>query len=1180
MEEPNPIIPFEFADCDAFLASLDENSSSSIAQKQQQSQDILRAQQLQFQQQQLQLRQAQQQPSHIQHPPPAQPIMIGQPSLNDFVSMSAEVTGDSVLTQDWSQQDSQQMYTDPYALSRQQQQLRQQQVQQQQQQRQQQQQSYSSNSTPLSSPLSVNSMPIQEQTNVGFIGGADMLYPASTIAMSNLTYATGPIASTTTATAASTGSFDGSAPSSTPAYPITPPYPSAPTGSSVGGGDADTSSPDMADYANTSAAGVAAPSYYPTQGLLPGGAAASSNDILPPSLIQQGPIIHQQQPTTILQPQPQLLSQHSPPQQIYAADLQQQQQQYPAIYSTEDQQGVSPRSYSNQSPNAQSPQSAYSPQSPGSVDVKDEDDDYEGTGHAGSKGSIKRERQHSSTHIDAKGNKISKPKKEKTSHNMIEKRYRTNINDKILALRDCVPSLRCVVNGTPRTSEELEGLTPASKLNKATVLTKATEYILHLQKRNAILLKELSDLRTHRVDSTASSPNDMASTSVLGGLPPNIMSAYPNLQQDPRQGFNGNGFASKVMMCSMAGLMGAGLMGEGSDTQGLSVLPFTGIFTNFKVGTWDSSSILFGVKLSLILGTVLYVLAPSLFASSSKPEQSKTGFVEETLQQETDESQSLNFELSDIRKQTWLNNSRTLQLPTSSISSQVSAYFRTFAQILTLNVMGAEGYEMLFGSSNDEQLPMKRMALASAIDAQLCGGDDSDTTRSSLIYTLAQSFLLAPSTVRYFTQAMQINVLCHDTPVLDFIGSHFSAYFMNKARAAAALEEKKEQDDQQEDESELAQHITALLESNNVFNPRINQRLLNVAFGHPISEGCPLGDDDEGYASVVTDKSIRSAHDVLAALHANSLLHDVLLGILENDEIDFRKLELSARVSPPRSIVARRVAIAEALLLGPKDASYAKNAMEMLKEELNQQAWINKELSSFNAATSSTAPASFGSAAGGTSDVPSLPSSTSHSRSNSHASHNTINTVTLSAGIVSEIDEEEEESLFSSSESIMSSAEEYVEDQESEGSVSTERGDSVAFLSTSVKSSSIPFAVSQDSRLGIRFSLVMCYLGRNMTGPAFQLLQKVEINKLESIGLLGFVAMWKVLTEMYERKYTSSRHKLEDLSAIARIWLGGNIGSEEGIHLERLRYLVGESVSMSKFFGGFECELDEGYGTQ
>ena len=68
----------------------------------------------------------------------------------------------------------------------------------------------------------------------------------------------------------------------------------------------------------------------------------------------------------------------------------------------------------------------------------------------------------------------SNPPVKKTAHNMIEKRYRTNLNDKIAALRDSVPSLRIMTKSargedTADDREELQGLTPAHKLNKATV---------------------------------------------------------------------------------------------------------------------------------------------------------------------------------------------------------------------------------------------------------------------------------------------------------------------------------------------------------------------------------------------------------------------------------------------------------------------------------------------------------------------------------------------------------------------------------------------------------------------------------------------------------------------------------------------------------------------------------------
>lgn len=105
----------------------------------------------------------------------------------------------------------------------------------------------------------------------------------------------------------------------------------------------------------------------------------------------------------------------------------------------------------------------------------------------------------------------------KTAHNMIEKRYRTNLNDKIAALRDSVPALRVMVHRLEHADEgvdvmeeikaeagvegddDLTGLTPAHKLNKATILSKATEYIAHLERRNGALAKENAALR-NRVD--------------------------------------------------------------------------------------------------------------------------------------------------------------------------------------------------------------------------------------------------------------------------------------------------------------------------------------------------------------------------------------------------------------------------------------------------------------------------------------------------------------------------------------------------------------------------------------------------------------------------------------------------------------------------------------------------------
>lgn len=50
-----------------------------------------------------------------------------------------------------------------------------------------------------------------------------------------------------------------------------------------------------------------------------------------------------------------------------------------------------------------------------------------------------------------------------------------------------MPALRIAAGADDVSLADLEGITPASKLNKASVLTKATEYIKHLEQKNAAL---------------------------------------------------------------------------------------------------------------------------------------------------------------------------------------------------------------------------------------------------------------------------------------------------------------------------------------------------------------------------------------------------------------------------------------------------------------------------------------------------------------------------------------------------------------------------------------------------------------------------------------------------------------------------------------------------------------------
>ena len=108
-----------------------------------------------------------------------------------------------------------------------------------------------------------------------------------------------------------------------------------------------------------------------------------------------------------------------------------------------------------------------------------------------------------------KNSNDGKKKKPKMSHNIIEQKYRDNINEKILQFKHIVPSLQiCCLRedylkdyypkdveeasdsnyldglvSDPKLLKRLDGLEPAKKLSKAIILSKSYEYIEHMEQR-------------------------------------------------------------------------------------------------------------------------------------------------------------------------------------------------------------------------------------------------------------------------------------------------------------------------------------------------------------------------------------------------------------------------------------------------------------------------------------------------------------------------------------------------------------------------------------------------------------------------------------------------------------------------------------------------------------------------
>ncbi|KAG0165037.1 hypothetical protein DFQ28_009302 [Apophysomyces sp. BC1034] len=86
----------------------------------------------------------------------------------------------------------------------------------------------------------------------------------------------------------------------------------------------------------------------------------------------------------------------------------------------------------------------------------------------------------------------------KVAHNAIERRYRNNINDRIQELKNVVPALYKAKATSSEDDEEdseeeeriVDGVPVAKKLNKATILHKATEYIEYLKHTNDLVDRE------------------------------------------------------------------------------------------------------------------------------------------------------------------------------------------------------------------------------------------------------------------------------------------------------------------------------------------------------------------------------------------------------------------------------------------------------------------------------------------------------------------------------------------------------------------------------------------------------------------------------------------------------------------------------------------------------------------
>lgn len=568
------------------------------------------------------------------------------------------------------------------------------------------------------------------------------------------------------------------------------------------------------------------------------------------------------------------------------------------------------------------------------------------------------------------------PPVKKTSHNVIEKRYRNNLNDKIVELRNSVPALRAVgrANGKNDEDEDLEGLTAAHKLNKATVMAKATEYIKHLEKRNKTISDEMDALKARlaavesaigksrdRQASISNSPPDaigrdrqMSSASQNGFLnvpqqmmqqqqymQPQTQPAYarqPNppveAQNQPQyvNGRGGGGVMNKIMLGTMAGIMVMeGFSAEqqaGDDTSSRQLFAAPVHLIKRGLGYVSSAETESAVlsrqalwpllKMFLIIGALLYILAPLLTFSPRRKQKSRPSAVR------LPSPPSLASPI-EVRRKAWLTALQTVWVPKHFLLEVVAVTLKMISLSLR-RLVGSDAYNSLTGAVKEEEVARIK-AWDIAIDAQLAGGD-AEVSYYRLLLTLMESGTLPDSPTRLMQKAVHFRVFFWELAnagygnllgFKSFTEKVGKFYWDSARRQQKELVHAKAQGRPSHEDVEvelLPDHLASLLEldCDEVLGDGMIQRAWNLAWN---KRSAHLTKANAARDSVVEDHAIRSPLDAVAAWYTNMIVDDTLAESLVPNASTFDMeyyIGLAASIAPPASSTLARALAAKAVL--------------------------------------------------------------------------------------------------------------------------------------------------------------------------------------------------------------------------------------------------------------------------
>lgn len=548
------------------------------------------------------------------------------------------------------------------------------------------------------------------------------------------------------------------------------------------------------------------------------------------------------------------------------------------------------------------------------------------------------------------------------SHSVVEKRYRTNLNDKIAELRQSVPSLR---EGS-QSPEDVAVSSPSLKYNKATILTKAIEYIQHLEKRNAFLEDTNNMLRNHRCDisttiyekspalekepskdgssissnSLSRSPSSGITTDEPRGMisvPEDIRRLRESVLPQPHYAdsisyetntegtsssnisVRGGKLIGKLMLGSLAGLMimdGVGGTREGGRDRGLFALPVPSLLPFLRM-LWNIQShpstlpynrfllpLARGFIVFAMLGIILF-----LYLFNSKP---KIGRVRVAFDKSISRDSASPLEM---RQNAWLTAIQTVRVPRHTMLPELLALILETHAYLARKVIGWRRYSWLTGRNEEDEVARVR-AYDIAIDAQLVGGD-TELSRSRLVLTLWASGTLPVSPARLMLKALHIRLTFWQasrslwiTRVIDCAGRHL-AY--SQWRLAQELIDSPKISKNSGASDPLPNHLVRLLQQpiDEIMTDNAIRNAHNYAWNRDFLDP---GDGDCNLHS--EDTASLGSLDALAVWVSNSNLHKALSAFVECSvsKTIQSQIALALGTAPPGSLSSIRALTAAAAL--------------------------------------------------------------------------------------------------------------------------------------------------------------------------------------------------------------------------------------------------------------------------